>query len=195
MQLSEQLFIGNEIRRAAEDFAALRISVFYDFPYLYEGTLEYELEYIQTYAQSPNALLFGIYDGEKMVGATTCVPMEEETDDVKAPFEANGLNVNEYLYFGESIILPAYRGLGYGKRFFEIREQQAKDLGKTKTCFCSVDRPIDHPLKPENYRDNGGLWTKMGYTEQRHLSCEMKWLDRNETEETSKRLIFWTKEL
>lgn len=195
MELREELFIGSDIRRAAEDFAALRISVFYDFPYLYEGSTEYELDYIQTYAQSPNALLFGIYDGNKMVGATTCLPLSEETDEVKAPFQKYGHNINEFLYFGESIILPEYRGLGYGKRFFEVREQQAIRLGKQKTCFCSVKRPFDHPLKPINYRDNSGLWTKVGYSENPDLTCTMSWLDRNEQEETTKTLIFWTKDL
>lgn len=195
MELREELFIGSDIRRAADDFAALRISVFYDFPYLYEGSTEYELDYIQTYAQSPNALLFAIYDGNKMVGATTCLPLSEETDEVKSPFQRHALNIDEFLYFGESIILPNYRGLGYGKRFFEVREQQAIRLGKQKTCFCSVNRPSNHPLKPTDYRDNSGLWTKVGYSENPALTCTMSWLDRDEQQETTKTLIFWTKDL
>ncbi len=195
MKITENHFKGKEIERVASDFAALRISVFYDFPYLYEGTLEYELDYIKTYAQSPNALLFAIYDGSKMVGATTCLPLTEETDEVKVPFIAQGLNIDDYLYFGESIILPEYRGRGYGIRFFEIREEQAKKLNKTKTCFCSVERPEYHPLKPVNYRDNKGLWEKLGYFEQPDLKCKMNWLDREEEMETPKKLIFWTKEI
>lgn len=195
MKLTEKQFIGNEILGAANDFAALRISVFREFPYLYDGTLAYELSYIQVYSQSPNAILFALYHEERMIGATTCVPLEEESNAVKAPFIENALKIDDYLYFGESLLLPEYRGFGYGKKFFQVRESHAIKLGKLKTCFCSVDRPINHPLKPESYTDNTSFWTKQGYEVNQNLKCEMEWLDRMEERETIKKLTFWTKEL
>ena len=41
--------IGAEIRDYFEDLTQLRMTVFKEFPYLYEGSLEYELEYLETY--------------------------------------------------------------------------------------------------------------------------------------------------
>ena len=70
---------GNEILSFAPDFAELRIAVFRDFPYLYEGSMEYELEYIRTYASCEDAFVFAVYHGDQMVGATTCVPLKYET--------------------------------------------------------------------------------------------------------------------
>jgi len=38
-----------------DDLARLRIAVFQDFPYLYEGTVDYEKTYLQTYANAERA--------------------------------------------------------------------------------------------------------------------------------------------
>lgn len=40
--------IGKEIETILDEFAQLRITVFAEFPYLYEGNLSYEKEYIRT---------------------------------------------------------------------------------------------------------------------------------------------------
>ena len=132
---------GPEIASVFEDLGQLRIAVFSDFPYLYEGTLTHEMEYLQTYADSPRAFLFAVYDGSKMVGATTCTPLVDETDDVRLPFEQVGFNLDSIFYFGESILLPSYRGIGLGHRFFDEREAHARRFGTyTTTCFCAVER-------------------------------------------------------
>ena len=66
-----QSFIGSKIASVFEPLAQLRIAVFRDFPYLYDGSLNYEMQYLQTYAGSPRSLLFAAFDGGKMGGATT----------------------------------------------------------------------------------------------------------------------------
>lgn len=108
---------GKEILTVADDFAQLRISVFREFPYLYDGSVEYEKEYIQTYSNAKDALLFAVYKNAQMIGATTCIPLKEETEEVKEPFIKAGFDVDTIFYFGESLILKEYRGLGFGHRF------------------------------------------------------------------------------
>ena len=66
---------GAAILSAVDDFAGVRMRVFHEFPYLYEGTLQNEREYLQTYCKAANAFLFAVYDGQKMIGATTCIPL------------------------------------------------------------------------------------------------------------------------
>lgn len=187
---------GNEILDFAADFAKLRITVFREFPYLYDGSLDYELEYIQTYAKSEKAMVFAVYDGDQMVGATTCVPLSEETPNVQQPFINAGLEVDKIFYFGESLLVKSYRGLGLGHRFFDERETFARSFENYElTAFCAVDRPMNHPLKPDDYHSNDGFWTKRNYKKQAHLSCLMRWQDLTETKESDKSLTFWTKEL
>jgi GNAT superfamily N-acetyltransferase len=171
----------------------LRIRVFHDFPYLYEGSQEYEENYLQLYTKNPQSIAYVVFDGDKAVGATTGMPLSAESAEIQQPFLDRGLNTKEFFYFGESILLPEYRGRGLGHRFFDVREKHALENGFKATTFCSVVRPENHPLKPEDYRSNDVFWTKRGYTKP-DFSCRMSWLDRNESKETEKELIFWTKQ-
>ncbi|MEI7583140.1 GNAT family N-acetyltransferase [Runella sp.] len=187
---------GPEIASVFEDLGQLRIAVFSDSPYLYEGTLTHEMEYLQTYADSPRAFLFAVYDGSKMVGATTCTPLVDETDDVRLPFEQVGFNLDSIFYFGESILLPSYRGIGLGHRFFDEREAHARRFGTyTTTCFCAVERAENHPAQPQDYRPNDAFWTKRGYQKQPTLQSTFEWLDIGQTQPTAKKMVYWMRNL
>ena len=187
---------GAEISSVFEDLATLRISVFRDFPYLYEGSVDYEKEYLKVYSQSERAFLFAVYANNKMVGATTCIPLSDETPEVKLPFESAGFNTDTIFYFGESILLSTFRGLGLGHRFFDEREAHARSFGTFKTtCFCAVERDENHPLKPKDYRPNDVFWEKRGYQKENSLQSTFEWQDVNETVSTAKTMIYWTKDL
>jgi GNAT superfamily N-acetyltransferase len=187
---------GREIKSAFDDLAKLRIAVFHDFPYLYEGSIAYEKEYLKIYSQSKDAFLFAVYDGGNMVGATTCIPLIEETDEVQKPFADAGYDTSTIFYFGESILLSEYRGLGLGHRFFDERESHAKSFGTyINTCFCSVVRADDHPAKPNDYRPNDQFWQNRGYRKDPSLVSHMQWLDIGEERETRKEMVFWVKDL
>lgn len=187
---------GADIESVFDALAALRIAVFRDYPYLYEGNVDYERAYLQTYFKAERAFLFAVYDNQEMVGATTCIPLKNETTEVRKPFEDAGFDVASVFYFGESILLPAYRGLGLGHRFFDEREDHAKSFGDySLTCFCSVDRGTNHPSKPQDYRSNDIFWTKRGYRQEPALQSTMEWPDIGEDASSPKTMIFWTKSL
>jgi GNAT superfamily N-acetyltransferase len=187
---------GPDIKSVVDDLAQLRIAVFHDYPYLYEGTSEYEKNYLKTYIQAEHAFLFAVYDGLEMVGATTCIPLKDETVEVQKPFAEAGFHIESVFYFGESILLPEYRGLGLGHRFFDERENHVRNLEKyAMCCFCSVDRGDNHPSKPANFRPNDAFWLKRGYTKDPTLQSIMEWPDIGETESTPKNMIFWTKSI
>ncbi|NUB46091.1 GNAT family N-acetyltransferase [Fertoebacter nigrum] len=182
---------GDDLESALDDLARLRITVFRDWPYLYEGTVEYERGYLRWYRDSPGALLVGAFDGEALVGAATGTPMEDHTNDFAQAFAATGIPLTDIFYCAESVLLPGYRGQGIGHRFFDLREDHARDLGRRFIAFCSVLRPDDHPLRPIAARSNEAFWRGRGYQPMEGVVAEFRWTDVGETWDSAKRLQFW----
>ncbi|WP_350356033.1 GNAT family N-acetyltransferase [Acidisoma cladoniae] len=185
---------GAALRPYIPAIARLRITVFRDWPYLYDGDVRHEETYLQTYVDSTHAGVVLALDGDTVVGASTCLPMADETANVQAPFRANGWDIDRIFYFGESILLARYRGTGIGVRFFEEREAHVRRVSTCDiTTFCAVQRPADHPARPAGAMPLDAFWRKRGYTPHPELSCEMRWTDVGDTEETPHRLAFWLK--
>ena len=195
MTLAIRTFSGTEAMRYLPDLARLRITVFRDFPYLYDGDLAYEERYLSTYAGSEGSIFVFAFDGDRVVGASTGTPMAAETDEVKAPFLASGRDPKDYFYFGESVLLAAYRGHGIGVAFFAKREAQARRLGFRYTTFCAAERPADHPRRPVDYVPLDAFWHKRGYHHYPELRTTFTWRDLDEEAESEKPLSFWIKDL
>lgn len=193
VNMQEICVSGQEALPYLEKLGQLRIVVFYDFPYLYEGDLNYERDYLRIYTEHPESIVFGLEAEDRWIGATTGMPLICEAKNIQKPFIDVGIPLTDVFYFGESVLLSEFRGQGFGHRFFDVREAHALKNGYKITAFCSVERPETHPLKPEDYRPNDDFWHKRGYVKHPELTCEMSWLDRGETEETSKTLTFWLK--
>ena len=185
---------GSALQQYIPELARLRIEVFRDFPYLYDGDLGYEEHYLQTYINCPESVIVLAFDGDKIIGASTAIPLKYETDEVKQPFLEHGYNPDEVFYCGESVLNKAYRGLGIGVRFFEEREAHAADLGGFKhICFCCVERPIDHPRRSPDYVPLDKFWNKRNYFKHPELKTTYTWKDLDEETATPKPMTFWLK--
>ena len=189
-------FVGADIAPYLEDLARLRIRVFREWPYLYDGDMDYEQRYLETYSRSRESLFVLVFDGTQVVGASTGVPLTDEGQEVQQPFLAQDLDPRRIFYFGESVLLPEYRGRGLGVRFFVEREGYARELGRfTHTAFCGVDRPLDHPRRPPDHVPLDAFWQRRGYRKHPQLRAHYRWKDVGEEAETPKPMIFWLKPL
>lgn len=186
---------GEALRAELPALAHLRTAVFRDWPYLYDGQEGYERRYLATYAQSPGAAAIVARDGSAIVGTATCQPMTEATDAVTRLFATRGMDPARLCYFGESVLLPSYRGQGAGVRFFELREAHARALGTAIAAFCAVTRNENDPRKPRDYVPLDGFWRKRGYTRRPDLSCVFSWKEVGDDRETPHSLGFWLKAL
>lgn len=186
---------GAALDRALDDVAALRISVFRAWPYLYDGDLDYERRYVQTYRNSVGAVVVGAFDGDRLVGAATGTPLADHADDFAAAFDGAGQDLSKIFYCAESVLLPEYRGLGIGHQFFHLRETHASALGYQKTAFCGVIRPEDHPEWPADYRPLDGFWRRRGYRPLAGVVAWFKWTDVGDSEQSAKPLQFWIRTL
>lgn len=186
---------GGDLARALGDLAALRIRVFRDWPYLYDGDLGYERRYLKRFAASAEAVMIGAYDGGRLVGASTAAPMEDHATDFAAPLAQAGLDPAQVWYLAESVLLPDYRGHGAGHRFFDLREAAGRALGRVHAVFCSVLRPADHPQRSPGYRPLDAFWRARGYAPIPGAIAHFSWKDIGASAETSKPLQLWSRSL
>ena len=182
---------GSGVALLVDALAGLRIAVFREFPYLYDGELEYEKRYLRELSESPDSFVAVVKEGSKIVGAATALPLRDADPEFQRPFN----DVESYFYFGESVLLAPFRGRGIGHEFFDRREAEARRQGFSKTCFCAVVHAQEHPARPRDYRDLETFWEKRGYRPQAGKTTTFPWLDLGESEETEKVMQFWERRL
>ncbi|MFN0047005.1 MAG: GNAT family N-acetyltransferase [Sphingorhabdus sp.] len=184
-----------ERRAAIPALSDLRIRIFRGWPYLYDGTADYEAEYLAEFIREPGSALVVAQDGDAIVGAATASPMAGQKPEFQEPLRRHRLDIARIFYFGESVLLPAYQGQGIGHRFFDAREAAARAAGAVQTAFCAVFRPDDHPMRPASPRDLHPFWRARGYAPVPGLTGTLEWQDVGETSESAHQMQFWMRDL
>ena len=191
-----QRLSGAAINAWLPELARLRIQVFRECPYLYDGSTAYEENYLRTYVDAPDSIMVLVQDGEQVIGASSGLPLAAETPNVIEPFLTHGYDPQRIFYYGESVLLPEYRGRGLGKRFFAEREAHVHGLGRFEiACFCAVQRSADHPRRPASYAPLDTLWNQQGFVKHPELHTTFSWRDLDESQESPKPMVFWLKTL
>lgn len=195
MTLRVEPLTGPRLQQHLADLARLRIEVFRDFPYLYEGSFDYEEQYLAHFANSPDAVIVAAIDKDQIVGASTASPLDAQAPEIVDPFRNRQLDTSRVFYFGESVLKLPYRGRGIGVLFFRLREGHARACGASVTTFCSVIRSPDHPLRPPGYKPLDMFWAKRGYAPAKDFTCEVTWKDVDQPQETAHQMQYWLKKL
>lgn len=186
---------GQDAAPYLDEVAALRIAVFREWPYLYDGDRDYERDYLAAYAASPESVCVLAFDQGRVVGASTGLPLADDQAAFQRPFLDRGEDVSRIFYFGESVLLPAYRGRGFGHAFFDHREAHARALKRFDiAAFCAVDRDPDDPRRPAWHRGNETFWAKRGYTRREGMTMSLDWNEVGRGE-VAHALTFWTRPL
>ena len=190
---------GAALRRALPALAKLRIEVFREWPYLYEGSLEYEANYIERFARLALGVIVVATDaGDEAIGAATAPPMEGQNPDVTAPFVERGYDLKKLFYFGEFLVLQA--GLSWARhracllrsarrRGSRHARRRARDLLGRRALAP------DDPRRDPNHRPLDGFWQKRGYAPVEGLVGHYAWTDIGDKEQTRKPMQFWMREL
>ena len=196
MTVAVKPLVGAELGNALPALARLRMTVFREWPYLYDGSLAYEHDYLEKFASSEGAVIVVATDAAAIIGAATASPMLGHADAFAEPFRERGFDVSRLFYFGESVLLPAFRGRGIGHAFFDHREAHARRLGSyTHATFCAVVRPDDHPLRPPDYVPLDAFWQRRGYVRLDGVVGSYAWTDVGSDRETAKPMQFWMRAL
>lgn len=176
MDLRIEVLKGAEIMPYMQALSEFRIKAFYEFPYLYIGTVEGDLSYTQSYASTPQGRLIVAFHGGKIVGMYSGMPLdvpESYFHDLSLPtpylcewsqkLSKKGIETDKYYYSGELIIDPVFRNQKLGSRLMNLFKDEAKNMGFSGMIGVTSLRPEDHPLRPKNYFNTDTVWGKHGF--------------------------------
>ncbi len=187
---------GETLEKALPALAALRIEVFKAYPYLYAGTLEYEKRYLRDFAAATDSLVVvAESDDGRIAGCATGSALTGHHAAFSAPLVEAGFPLSTTFYFGESVLLPEYRGRGLGHAFFDAREAHARARGYKRACFCAVERAKDHPLQPQGYSPLDAFWIKRGYRKLPGLATAFDWPTEPGGPDLSHEMRYWMRDL
>lgn len=195
MTLTVAPVTGAGLAEVIPALARLRIAVFRDFPYLYDGDAAYEADYLADFAAADGAVIVVTRDSTEIVGAATAAPLAAQDAAWQQPLAAAGFDVSRIFYFGESVLLGDYRRRGIGHAFFDHREAQARAHGAAHASFCSVIRPHDHPARPAGHWPLDGFWRGRGYAPLDGVTASFDWKTVGGAEEEPHQLQYWTRRL
>ncbi|WP_051540807.1 hypothetical protein [Ahrensia sp. 13_GOM-1096m] len=178
-----------------DDLAYLRMRVFREWPYLYDGDMDYERTYLRSYVDNERTFMVGAFYAGDIVGASTAMPLADHDEAFAAPLRSAGYDISQVFYLAESVLLLAFRGLGAGRQFFEQREAEAVRQGFHQAVFSAVIRNADAPEKPQDYVPLDAFWQRLGYGQLADIKGSFPWKDLGDKEETEKPMAFWMKSL
>jgi len=198
--ISVRVHQGLGIQGFVDYIAELRISTFKEFPYLYKGDILCEKKYIEEYIKDARSMLSLIYVNKELAGFLTGMPLSCSADVISHSgtiFRNKGIDPSIYYYYGEMIVLPNFRNLRLPSILFASLDREVKNMLFTYTCFLTVVRDDDHPMRPDNYKDTSHIWYREGYKKM-NITTEFNWpqiQSDGSVKEESSVLEYWSKKL
>lgn len=163
--------------------AHMRATYFKEYPYLYDGSLDYEENYLGEYKEKAidGYLVQAFHEKnseKKLVGILTgcgfCSDIEIVRDGAKL-FEEKNISTQDRYYLGEAIIIPEYQHKKILPRMLYKLGQKVIQLQKyTSLCFLTVIREENDARKPEGYKSTDQLWGKLGCYKA-DVTCSFEW--------------------
>lgn len=187
---------GNEVIPYLQKLAELRITFYRSYPYLYEGTLTEEENYLSMYANSENSILVVAKKGEEVVGAVAGISLLETHAMHKKLWDQQEVLAENIFYLGELVLLQDYRRSDLQERLYQQLEQAVQGLKKYDSIIvCEIERDPKDSKKIENASSSEILWDNRGFVRQPELNTHFLWKDIDDLEETDHFMVYWIKAL
>jgi hypothetical protein len=157
---------GSELTDWTDELARLRIDAFREFPYLYEGSMDYERNYLKAYGTHQNALLLVLMQDNIICGMSSGMPLNTDSEIVatlRMAMCAQDYPVGDFFYFSETILTTAFQSQGWYSKLTKRRAAIVTSWGFHWGCFLTVHREADHPLRPPDYQGPFNKFEHLGY--------------------------------
>ncbi|MEN9343505.1 MAG: hypothetical protein RLZZ453_292 [Chlamydiota bacterium] len=186
-------FSGQSLAPYTHSLMRLRHEVLKDYPYFEEVDPQLEIAYMKRLLSSRASMSVLVFDNTTLVGGAFGSPLEEENSSIHQPLIDKGLNISEYYFLSEVLLLKPYRGRGIGHHFFDARESFAEQLHRFKyLCFYA---PVQQEPSPSDFVPMHDFWRKRGYIHHAEMqfSLKIKRVDLLHPQDTY--FTFWIKPL
>jgi GNAT superfamily N-acetyltransferase len=195
MTIIEKLLTGPDALESLDGVASLRIDIFREYPYLYDGKRDDEIHYLSRYAEKPGACVITASDSDTLVGAATGIPLKYEHRTMVEPVRATDYPADEMYYVGEVLFYPTYRKRGLGQRLLAMMEEHVRSLEGYRFLTCAtVVRPDDHPLRPFDFVPIERFLARTGFTPLADITSNITWQETDGIDHCHP-MRFWIKEL
>lgn len=198
--MSLEIITSTNLESYLDIIADFRIKYFKEFPYLYEGTIDYEKHYLQGFAKDPKSILILIKFENRVIAVSTALPLMSEADildDTSARFKEAGYQPEDFFYYSEVLIAPDFRKEGLLRKIYAIREKWARSFGFNQLTLATVIREKTHPLRPSGYVEIESIWKHFGF-QKTSIEIDYKWptiFPDGSVKEVNNKMVFWHKAL
>ena len=187
---------GEEILPFLNEVAELRIKIFREWPYLYEGDFETEKNYLKVYANAEDSILVLAKDQDRIVGIAMGLPINESMEQVQRIFCEKQIPTDNCYYFADVILLKEYRKNKIGLKMIKDFESALTSLEDYEWIyFCEIAREKNDPRIPLNYKSLDSFWDSLGYPIVPNWKTYMGWLDIGSDEKASHLMRFRRKQI
>jgi len=193
--LKIKILRGKEVVPYIHKIAELRITIFREYPYLYDGEMAYEEGYLHLYSRTEDAMLVIAEDHDEVVGVITGVPLKESYEEIRNLFSDKNIPADSIFYLGEILLLQDYRNKNIGYMMYQQFEKAVKEMGiYKKIALCEVVRSENDLRKPLGYKSLNSFWNRQSYVKRPDLIADFSWKEIGDNEETKHPMVFWIKD-
>jgi GNAT superfamily N-acetyltransferase len=172
MNVTFEVLKGAQIKSIEESFADLRITIFREYPYLYEGDSSTEKQYFAMFGDS--ALCIIAIDGSAIVGIIIGIPLQDAFKRLLEPLTE--APIQKMFYLADLLVLKSYRGQRIGHTLYELFEKEVQKTGQFTTIIIrEIFKSHDDPKKPSDYHSLDLFWNKRGFKKMEGFSQQDKW--------------------
>jgi hypothetical protein len=159
------VFHGSECDKFKEFMIDLRVTLYRDYPYLYEADRKEEAEYMHWFLNLPKTFVAIAFCKEKPIAFVAGSDFTDFSEHFKGSieeFEKAGLVPSNYFYIADDLFEPEHPQQEILSTLVHLMEIRVNEQNNYMFCWITEEHD-SHPLKPENYKSASALWEKLGY--------------------------------
>lgn len=194
--ISIEVLKGKELVSNIPELARLRLTVFCEYPYLYEGDPILEKTYLSRFASSRDAFFVIAKVDNQVVGALSGLPLDATQKEIRDALHQPGIEIGEYYALSEIVLLKEHRNKKIGSMLYEQFEDQLLKMKRyKKVVLWQIVRAQDDVRRPKDYFSLDNFWRKRGFVKHPEWICYIDWKEILEEKASAHRFEFWVKEI